>query len=195
MPSYILIIWAVAWNTLKVAWGKTFFYLTLSWICFFIVGNHESCRKSVVHLGVECTMVVWRDESMSCTLPGCSRSAEVSTGSVLSVECRVNSVPKENSGTSTSSHLSTCFLSLLFLCMLTLTHTEILTVLISAFFCITHLSLTQSRFISVSVRSCLCNGGSEYKNYNLWSNAVSSSMASLQQWQYKEWTVDRVTSP
>lgn len=136
-------------------------------------------RKSAVHLGVECIMVVWRE---SCTLPGCSRSAEVSTGSVLSVECRVNSVPKGNSGTSTSSHLSPCFLSLLFLCMLTLRHTQKFS--LRSFL---HFSALLIWVISVFV-AVFVNGGLEYKHYNLWSNAVSSSMASLQQWRYKKWT-------
>lgn len=68
-------------------------------------------RNSVLHFKNCVHHVSQLVFSESCTLPGCSRSAEVSARSVLPLECRMNSVPKESSGTSTSSHLSICFLS------------------------------------------------------------------------------------
>lgn len=53
--------------------------------------------------------------SESCTLPGCSRSAEVSSKSVLSLEWLMNSFPKESSGMSTGAHHSVAYYSWLLL--------------------------------------------------------------------------------
>lgn len=85
---------------------------------FFVLGENQESVLQEICVAFKCRSSQ-RVLNESCTLPGCSRSAGVSAGCVPSLECLMNSVPKESCATFTRPHLPICFLSLLLLC----THT------------------------------------------------------------------------